>query len=174
MVSSAALIAFAIAILLTNQAQAEHLDRESNEIRDHLADFSANSHSATRPQGHLNYIIKKTKSFLVRAKQDPYNGEPSEAEILKRFKQLQAQVVRQSMQHDIAEKDHLIMEKWLVDNINDLHRELKQTENDFEHYVQVTKNIFLQNERKLKHQLAHAMGLPLAVPIVAGSYLSRK
>lgn len=39
------------------------------------------------------------------------------------------------------EDDHLMLENWLIDNINDLHRELKQTENDFEHYLHITKNM---------------------------------
>ena len=57
------------------------------------------------------------------------------------------------------------MERWLVDNVNDLHRELKQTEGDFEHYMRVTKNIFLRNEAQLKRQLALATSLPLSIQL---------
>lgn len=45
--------------------------------------------------------------------------------------------------------DHLMLMdmnrkfNWLTDNINDLHRELKQTENDLEHYIQVIGRIFI-------------------------------
>lgn len=52
--------------------------------------------------------------------------------------------------HDDATVDHLLMEKWLVDNIKDLHRELKQTESDVEHYVQVTKSIMSKITNKVK------------------------
>lgn len=81
--------------------------------------------------------------------------------------QLRDQITRLVIQQRMAEKDHLMMEKWLVDNIKDLHRELKQTELDFEHYVEVTKNILAENEAQLKRQLAVATSLPLTVPIEA-------
>lgn len=67
-------------------------------------------------------------------------------------KLINEEIERQSKRMKASEEDHSIMQKWLVDNINDLHRELKQTEMDFEHYVQVTKNILASNERQLKLQ----------------------
>lgn len=79
-------------------------------------------------------------------------------------KRLQEQLIHETLRHRVAEKDHLIMEKWLVDNINDLHRELKQTETDFEHYFQVTKNIIAQNERQFKQQVASLMTIAGALP----------
>ena len=81
------------------------------------------------------------------------------------FRELQARFVEQVIRQRVADKDHLLMEKWLVDNINDLHRELKQTELDFEHYIQVTKNILAQNEQQLRRQLARQTSLPLSIAI---------
>lgn len=83
---------------------------------------------------------------------------------------LQKQFVEQVIKQRIADGDHLLMEKWLVDNINDLHRELKQTEMDFEHYVQVTKNILARkdlehNNYVLKRHLALQTSLPLSIPL---------
>lgn len=80
-------------------------------------------------------------------------------ENLRLYNQLQHQLLEQAMRQRVAEKDHLMMEKWLVDNINDLHRELKQTESDFEHYVQVTKEILAQNDIRLKQQVAATVSL---------------
>lgn len=88
-------------------------------------------------------------------------------ELTKWFDNLQQQFVQQVLRQRVAEKDHLMMQKWLVDNINDLHRELKQTESDFEHYVQVTKSLLLagNEQRLMKQQLARATRLPLSIPI---------
>jgi len=83
----------------------------------------------------------------------------------RRLQQLEQQLVQQAIGQRVSEKDHLLMESWLVDNIKDLHRELKQTETDFEHYVQVTKNILLRNENQLKRQLAQATSLPLSLQL---------
>mgnify|MGYP006965680584 CR=1 FL=1 len=93
------------------------------------------------------------------------NADQFQASYVKMLKQLQEQFIDLVMRQRVSEKDHLLMEKWLVDNINDLHRELKQTESEFEHYIQVTKNIMTQNERRLKQQVAEAMSLPLHIPI---------
>ena len=79
--------------------------------------------------------------------------------------QLQRELLDQVIKQRMVEKDHLLMERWLVDNVNDLHRELKQTEGDFEHYMRVTKNIFLRNEAQLKRQLALATSLPLSIQL---------
>lgn len=72
-------------------------------------------------------------------------------------KQLKEQLLDQKLQHQMVEKDHQMMEKWLVDNINDLHRELKQTELDFEHYVQVTKRMLVKNERQIRQQVDNSI-----------------
>lgn len=90
-----------------------------------------------------------------------------EPTLAKQIQLLRAGFVEQVIRQRVADKDHLLMEKWLVDNINDLHRELKQTELDFEHYVQVTKNILAKNELQLKRELTRQTSLPLwsAVPI---------
>lgn len=76
---------------------------------------------------------------------------------LKAATEMQIRQIREDLSDQIKsqrlnEKDHLMTQKWLVDNINDLHRELKQTEMDFEHYVQVTKSILANNEHKLRLQ----------------------
>lgn len=52
-----------------------------------------------------------------------------------------------------------MMEKWLVDNIKDLHRELKQTESDFEHYLKVTKSLFAKNELRIEQHQRKLMKL---------------
>lgn len=80
------------------------------------------------------------------------------------IKRLQMQLNNQEVKQRITDKDRMIFEKWLVDNINDLHRELKQTESDFEHYVQVTKNIMERNEQAKK--------LSTGTPLVAALYLA--
>lgn len=87
-------------------------------------------------------------------------------DLMKWFEHLQRQFMQQVLRERVAEKDHLLMQKWLVDNINDLHRELKQTESDFEHYVQVTKGLMLTSEQRLKQELARATKLPLSIPIM--------
>lgn len=88
-------------------------------------------------------------------------GEENRDTSVRWFRKLQDQLLDQSIRHRVAEKDHSMMERWLVDNINDLHRELKQTETDLEHYVQVTKNILAQNEVHLRQQLATALSQPV-------------
>lgn len=85
---------------------------------------------------------------------------------------LQKQFVEQVIKQRVVDEDHLLMEKWLADNVNDLHRELKQTEMDFEHYVQVTKKILARNDVErnnnlLKRQLALQTALPLSIPLLA-------
>lgn len=102
------------------------------------------------------------------ASEDTGKGAAQCAELAKWFDNLQRQLVQQVLRQRVAEKDHLMMQKWLVDNINDLHRELKQTESDFEHYVQVTKRLLLAGgaeQRLIKQQLARATRLPLSIPI---------
>lgn len=83
---------------------------------------------------------------------------------------LQQQFVEQVIKQRVVDADHLLMEKWLVDNVNDLHRELKQTEMDFEHYVQVTKKMLAHNDLErdnylLKRELAMQTALPLSFPL---------
>lgn len=78
-------------------------------------------------------------------------------------KQLQDQLLDQEVRHKVAEEDHRRMEQWLVDNINDLHRELKQTELDFEHYAQVTKIILARNEHQIRQHVASIAMQPLEV-----------
>lgn len=97
------------------------------------------------------------------------SGPPKAVNCMKRMEKLEQQLVEQVIRQRVADKDHLLMEKWLVDNISDLHRELKQTEMDFEHYVRVTKNILLQNENHLKRQLAYATSLPLSIQLHTAS-----
>lgn len=53
-----------------------------------------------------------------------------------------------------GQDERQLREKWLIDNVNDLHRELKQTENDFEHYFQVTKRMIALNEQRIRQQVA--------------------
>lgn len=65
------------------------------------------------------------------------------------FRKLQSQLVEHSIKQSATERDHLMMDKWLIDNVNALHRRLKQMENDFENYVQVTKNTLAQNWQQL-------------------------
>ena len=95
-------------------------------------------------------------------------GQQQQEDSLKILHALQKQFVEQVIRQRVIDQDHLMMEKWLVDNINDLHRELKQTEMDFEHYVRVTKNILAANELEnrndqLKRQLALQTALPLSI-----------
>lgn len=66
------------------------------------------------------------------------------------IKRLQVQLNEQEMKQRMNEKDRNLFEKWLIDNISDLHRELKQAESDFEHYAQVTKSILEQNDLALR------------------------
>lgn len=51
-----------------------------------------------------------------------------------------------------VERDQELRERWLTDNVNDLHRELKQTESEFEHYFQVTKELIARNEARINQQ----------------------
>lgn len=76
---------------------------------------------------------------------------------------LRDRLLDQETRHKVAEEDHRRMEKWLVDNINDLHRELKQTELDFEHYAQVTKIILARNEHQIRQHVASIAMQPLVV-----------
>lgn len=119
----------------------------------------------TATGGHDNHLLEQRQ--LEQAKQEApiESGKGQVDHVLKLFKRLEGQFVEQVLRQRIVDKDHLLMEKWLVDNINDLHRELKQTELDFEHYVQVTKNILAQNEQQLRRQLARASSVPLWQPI---------
>lgn len=76
-------------------------------------------------------------------------------------RQLRKQVLDQEIRNKATEEDHRRMEQWLVDNINDLHRELKQTELDFEHYAQVTKIILAKNEHQIRQQVASIAMQPM-------------
>lgn len=96
-----------------------------------------------------NYIKNiSTESSSSSSKTDL----PNKYENNNLFKLLHEEIEKQIKKQKDSAEDNSIMQKWLVDNINDLHRELKQTEVDFEHYVQVTKNILANNERQLKLQ----------------------
>lgn len=77
-------------------------------------------------------------------------------------KQLRKQMLDQEIRNRATEEDHRRMEQWLVDNINDIHRELKQTELDFEHYAQVTKIILAKNEHQIRQQVASIAMQPMA------------
>jgi hypothetical protein len=97
--------------------------------------------------------------------------------VLKLFEQLQVRFVEQLIRQRAVDKDHLLMEKWLVDNINDLHRELKQTEMDFEHYVQVTKNILARSEQELQRRLARpssSQSLSIGIQATGADYANTK
>lgn len=62
------------------------------------------------------------------------------------------------MDHQKAvEKDHQIREKWLIDNIRDLHREIKQTESDIDHFAKINKQIIDRNIDFTRRQLSQAM-----------------
>lgn len=125
----------------------------SNEISPIHLEKSEMSHSETQ-MNTKNLSIKK------------FSGNDKNIEDhSKLLDQLQKQLINQAIRQQVADKDHLIMEKWLVDNVNDLHRELKQTEMEFEHFVQVTKNIMTQSEQQLRRQLAAATSLPLFSPL---------
>lgn len=76
---------------------------------------------------------------------------------------VQRQLAEQALLQKMSDKDHTLMEKWLVDNINDLHRELKQTESDFEHYVQVTKKFIEKNELLMSPLIASGLSVPIPV-----------
>lgn len=120
--------------------------------------------------GHHNYGgrgERRVAKSITRAESDTKSKsiKENDADLTKSLKNLEQLILEEHIQNKMAEKDHLMMEKWLVDNINDLHRELKQTENDFEHYVQVTKRVLLRNEFRLKQQLSAATSLPLHMPI---------
>lgn len=86
------------------------------------------------------------------------------------FNQWQNQLVQSQL---LAQRDHELREKWLIDNINDLHRELKQTEGDFEHYFQVTKDLIARNEARMNSHVnnilartnTYAGPFPVVAPI---------
>lgn len=92
----------------------------------------------------------------------------------KTLRALQKQFVEQVIKQRVVDEDHMLMERWLVENVKDLHRELKQTEMDFEHYVQVTKKMFARYDLErsnylLKRQLAMQTALPLSIPLPVAS-----
>lgn len=134
----------------THRNEGELFDDESNNIEDY-----------DKQDVHDNEKFLKTKTSVHSDKQH-------RDESFRWFKKLQEQLLDQSMRQGNLDKDHLMMERWLVDNINALHSELKQTETDLEHYVQVTKNILVQNEAQLRNQLASALSQP--VPSKTGRY----
>lgn len=117
------------------------------------------------PSSSIKQLILKPKFVEdqqikdIQANDIKDHNEPSAP--IHPLKQLEQQLAMLSKRQQVAEKDHFMMQKWLVDNINDLHRELKQTETDFDHYTQVTKSIVDQNESRFKQQLAAALSLPL-------------
>lgn len=123
-------VALLVIVLINNHRAVARIvassNQESNLISKNLFHESAN-------ELKLNKINKQTST-------------------VSQIKQLQDELANQVKRQKAAEMDHLMMQKWLVDNISDLHRELKQTEVDFEHYVQVTKTIMGNNERQLRQQ----------------------
>lgn len=64
--------------------------------------------------------------------------------LLNASNKLHEKLQKNELRYQTDQKDRHIMDKWLVDNIKELHRELKQTGLDFEHYLQVTKTIIAQ------------------------------
>lgn len=68
-------------------------------------------------------------------------------------KDISVRVDPKSSSKYINYSDHVMMEKWLIDNINDLHRELKQTETEFEHFSDVTQHIIARNEVAYQKEL---------------------
>lgn len=121
----------------------------------------------------VDYIIKP-----IEPEEKPHrtgingNGINQHHECVRCLRKLEEQLLAQSVRQRMVEKDHLIMERWLVDNIKDLHRELKQTETDLEHYVQVTKSILAQSESQIRQQLALALSQPS--PRMAAGYRAYK
>lgn len=141
-----------------------HVERRT-EMPNEIAPAANEDANSVQPDERLTGLDKTRQALEQRAD----DGRPKQLghtqQCSKLLRQLQDQLIDQVIRQRVAEKDHLLMEKWLVDNVNDLHRELKQTEMDFEHYVQVTKNILAQNESHLKRQLAISTSLPLFAPL---------
>lgn len=133
------------------------------------------SKGAVAPEQQSMLLLATAAAATQAQKQERQSNElapQTHEDCLKIVTQLKQRFVEQVIRQRMADKDHLLMEKWLVDNINDLHRELKQTEMDFEHYVQVTKRIFLENndeQAELKRQLAARTSLTLSVPLTTSS-----
>lgn len=126
---------------LRHRTESEMMEDESNNIDDYVKQEAEPERSRKIDHNNDRNVVGEQRDSSIRW-----------------FRKLQEQLLDQSMRQQMVEKDHILTEKWLVDNINDLHRELKQTETDLEHYVQVTKNILAQNEAQLRQQqLASAL-----------------
>lgn len=140
-----------VIIILINLSSGAHGKPEAMTEQEDMEIFSNSIHQAPRPRW------KEIQSEESKASKNLHNDPKklSQREGLKLYTQLQEQLVEHTIRQRVAENDHFLMEKWLVDNINDLHRELKQTESDFEHYTKVTKEIIAQNERLIKQQLTN-------------------
>lgn len=101
-----------------------------------------------------SYSKRKLRQPQLEAEQTPEADAAPSARWLSRFRE---QLAEQWARQRALESDHEMRAKWLIDNINDLHRELKQTEHDFEHYFQVTKDIIAHNSDYARQQVAQAM-----------------
>lgn len=148
---------------------------------------SKQSHSISNekyPEDESRYLNEISRSIQSQWKEDRSSSLPTSKKIRsqehqesstddlgEKCKQLEKKITEEEQRQQVAEKDHLIMQKWLVDNINDLHRELKQTETDFEHYVQVTKKMMAQNEFHMMQQMLAT--IPLGTPNLAAYHLGR-
>lgn len=165
------------AAIQQNAKMIHHNDIETNEIyeispvndRSMTFDHRERTPQATNDLGGRNHQEQQSKSTSSSAVSHNPNQDQA-SECMEMMRALQGQFVAQVIKQRVADQDHLMMEKWLVDNINDLHRELKQTEMDFEHYVEVTKNILARSEleernAQLKRQLALQTTLPLSIPL---------
>lgn len=104
-------------------------------------DLYSNQISPAKPAsgGASQQPMSRSRVSMIDEKFQKIESESTNHHVMNEFRLREA--LRRGQR--VAEKsaDHLIIENWLIDNINDLHRELKQTENDFEHYVQITRNM---------------------------------
>lgn len=127
-------------ILFFLYAARETLSRKlTNNLNEPTVD-SVEDNAIEHPKVSENPLISKIAQMSSHERLESKNW----------FRLLQEEIANQAIRQRASDKDHILMQQWLIDNINDLHRELKQTEVDVENYARVTKNLFATSERNLK------------------------